>query len=470
MSLAKCIIYGGLDEIRTCINQGAEINQIDEYGYNPLVQAAIVNDVEKAKLLLEHGAEIDFADLSGRTALHWAADNNNLALASLLLKKGADPNAYTRAGLPVLGMPFLRNYGQMKDLLYRHNASLEFVQDFINTKLLGHRFDLTGRVDLVDPQGRFFEIEFEGFYFEFSLAMIISNLIDFRNNYGGKHLRPFFDKLNIIIAALSNGEQLLKYQHYLIDKHEHNDNIEKLLHIRPLFLPIAYEGHAISLIRYGNWLVRCDRGEYGRQHGTVIIYKIQNTQHFTRKLCKNLLYKRQYKHIIDDGLGAYLELQTKYTLPLSHQISGNCSWANLEATIPALMFMLLLDEAMASKVVDIEACKQQAMNFYNDWKEWDKSRALHFCTQSFYDPNTSPARKASKAATLAAILYQECEFGKPTDFAKAEKILDILMQEEYQYILRTYVEIFKNDMTNQQTRYFFEFLEDNAINIESLKK
>ena len=130
----------------------ADIDFLDEYGYTPLIQTAIVNNVEMAKLLVEHGVDVNMADLTGRAALHWAIDNENIELTTLLLENKADPNIYTIASQPVLVKPILRNNNELKFLLCRFDADATFANDYINTKLLGHRFELKGFVDIVDPK------------------------------------------------------------------------------------------------------------------------------------------------------------------------------------------------------------------------------------------------------------------------------------------------------------------------------
>lgn len=176
-TLAKQIIFGSINDVALYLKRDdCVLNQIDEYGYTPLIQTAIVNSVPKAKLILEAGADVDFSDLSGRTALHWAADNNNAELVKLLLEHRANPNAFTRAGQPVLAISVLRNQDAIKKLLYQYGADLNFAQDFINAKLLGHRFELEGRADIVNNIGTFIEVEFEGFYLEFSLEIVAESL------------------------------------------------------------------------------------------------------------------------------------------------------------------------------------------------------------------------------------------------------------------------------------------------------
>lgn len=468
-TLSKQIIFGSLSDVSTFIQRGGVVlNEIDEYGYSPLIQTAIVNSVPKAKVLLEAGADIQFTDLTGRSALHWAVDNNNMELAKLFLEHRANPNAYTRAGQPVLAMPLLRNQNPIKKLLYRYGADLNFAQDFINAKLLGHRFELEGRVDIVDNLGTFIEVEFEGFYLEFSLALVAESLIDFRHNFGGKHLREYFPNLHIIINAMKGGAELIKYQHYLVEIKEHEQVINTILDHKPLLIPIAYEGHAISFIKYRDWLIRCDRGAYGRDHGTVIFYKMGQPDRLNKSLIKNLIYKRQGKMFIDEGLIEMLDLQPIATLPLSVQISGNCSWANIEAVIPTMMFILLLEQQQTTGDYDVEECKRKAMYFYEEWLEWDKNRAMYFCMNSFYHAN--PARKASKACILAAILYQQCRYLNENDREKAEKILPILTLPEYNFILKSYFKVYYSQKDDQRIKDLAEFLDEFGIDLNQFIK
>ena len=111
----------------------------------------------------------------------------------MLLAHGADPNAYTLTGDPVLVKPLLRRQSRLKQLLIRSGANIDFAQDYINTKLLGHRFELVGYADIVDHQQRFIEVDFEGFILEFTIGIILNSLQEYRNNFSARHLRGFFD-------------------------------------------------------------------------------------------------------------------------------------------------------------------------------------------------------------------------------------------------------------------------------------
>jgi hypothetical protein len=453
MSLSKKIIYGSDQEVASFLKTKPKLNIIDEYGYTPLIQTAIINSVSKAKLLMAAGAEIDFTDLTGRTALFWAADNNNLELCSLYLKYHADPNAYSSGGQPILVMPLMKNHREVKKLLISAGAKLYFAQDFLNAKLIGHGFELEGRVDIVDTRNVFIEIELEGFYLRFTLEVVASSLVDFRNSFAAKKMRKYFPTLDKIIHSLRAAIELIRLQHYLVDVKQFLDKINSLLDIEPLILPISFGGHAITLIKCQDTLIRCDRGEYGRDNGTVIYCNIQHQPRLTKSLCRDLLYKRQHPEYINSGLINYLGLQPKNILRLPIQKTGNCSWANVEAVIPAIMFQ--------DKI-----CEKEALNFYYEWREWNNTRSLDFCIQSLKE--SEPARRYAKSALLAAILFQSCNNENSKDRQKSNKILAILSRPEYLQILKCYAKTFNKEQNNPLWQSFTNYLEEYGINLEKL--
>ncbi len=118
-------------------------------------------------------------------------------------------------------------------------------------------------------------------------------------------------------------------------------------------------------------------------------------------------------------------------MPISSQIAGNCSWANVQAVIPVAYALLTMD---TPENLDY----RQAMRLYNDWVEWDKDRALDECLQRFNW--ASPARKASIAAMLGGILFQTCDHDHVHHVERAEKILAVLTLPEYSYVLQSYLD------------------------------
>ena len=463
MSLANTIIYGTPAEIEQHLQEGADVNQLDEYGFYPIIEAAITNSVDKAAVLIAHGADVNQADVTGRTALHWAVDNNNIPLCKLLLENKANVNAYTIGGQSALVYPLLREQHALKNLLYRYRADLNFAQDFINTKLLGHRYELKGYVDIVDSEGRFAELDYDGFFLEFTIDIIRHSLERFINNFAAKHLRSYFNYLQKIIHAYATASELLRYQQYTLKVEDYSNKIDSLLNQDLLLLPVAYEGHGVTFVKYKNLLVKCDRGENSKIEGTVVIYQINNLQQFNNGLIKHLLYKRQPKEIIHGGINQMLGLQTVGHLPVTSQIIGNCSWANVEAAIPAMLFLQMLEHNNTKR--EIKKYRDTAMRFFNEWEEWDRDRALEECIQSF--AGASKARKASKAAILGSILLQKCQYGVPKHAKNAERILTILTIPDYLYVLQSYIQVFWKNKRTPAGKNLVQLLDDCGVKIPS---
>lgn len=451
--LSDEIIYGTPEGVKNWLEQGAVVNEIDAYGFTPLIQTTIVNNTQMAALVLQKGAEVNEPDLTGRCALHWAADNNNYELCKLLLQRQADPNAYTVASQPVLVSPLLRGQKRLKQLFYDHKADLNFAQDFINTKLLGHRYELQGYVDIVNHKGQFIALDFAGFYLEFTLGVIQHSLKNYQNNFASRALRGYFKYLKQIMLALNAAAELIRYQHYLVDIAEHQLRINSLLSQDPLIIPIAYEGHAITLIKCGPWIARCDRGEQGRLEGCVVISRIGKRDAWTKELIKSLIYKKQNKEFIHTELPKILGLERIKTLPIPPQITGNCSWANVEACIPTLLYLLQMQESQ----LDFVQIERTSMHIYQHWLEWEREMALHECIARF--DQASPARKASIATILAALIYQNCEAFLHHDLDQANKIIPLLIIPEYQYILKSYVQAYGLQPKDAKSKAFMDLLD-----------
>lgn len=464
-TLSDAIIYDSAEAVQQ-LATSPDLNKFDEYGYTPLIQTAIVNDTQKAQIVINAGADVNGFDLTGRTALHWAAENNNLELCKLLLKHKANPNAYTRAGQPVLVMPLLRNYRSITKLIRSRGGDLNFAQDFINTKLLGHRFELLGQVDIVDNTNTFIEINYEGFYLEFTVALALHSLLSFQNNYAARNLRPLFNQIGKIATAIHIASKLISYQNYLVNVEQNQSTIQKLLSYPLRMIPVAYQGHAISFMQLGPYFARCDRGAFGKKHGTAIIYVMKHPELFTDQLIQKLMYTRQHSAFIERGIDETLDLIPLMTLPLSPQTAGNCSWANTEGSAPIMLAMLLLYELHDHSQQDLKIIEKEAMNFYENWVEWDKRIALIHCIDAFKYANK--ARRASKAAVLAAIFFQSCDYDDPKDREKVKKILPILTNAQYRYILKSYVDVYCKDSESEDAKRLLGILDDFGIDASQL--
>lgn len=463
MSFSDDVINSKFNKVILAIQNGQNLDFIDEYGYTPLIQAAIHNNPEMASLLLKHGAKTDPIDISGQNALHWAIDNDNLDLVSLLIKYKADTNAYTQDGQPPLFKPILRKNKSLQNVLIKAGADLNFAKDYINAKLMGHRFELKGNTDVYTTNGLFIDIDMEGFYLEFSIGLIHDSLEKFINSYTANRLKLPLDDLKIIIKSLDNAAQLRVFKHYNQKIEDHLSKIQKLLEMDLLLLPVSYGGHAITFIKQQDAWAKCDRGVQ-KSTDPIVIYKMSKSDSLTFKFYKELLYTRQTEKTIKQDLHVDLGLEAFAKLPIHHQITGNCSWANVEASVPTMLFILLY-----RKIKDIKNLPILVKNIakiHEAWLEWDKDRALEESLLSFQEASYN--RKKAKATLLGSVLFQACNYQKPRDIVRAKKILAILMQKEFQYILQAYVNVFIKGAKGQVAKNFHEVLKACGLKLTDL--
>ncbi len=434
MDLSHAILHGNLDLVAQILSVTENINYLDEYGYSPLTQAVIADSLDKVKLLLEAGADPNQKDATGRTALYWAVSNDNLELTRLLLEYKGDPNSYNISSEPILARPIMRHNDALKSLLVEHGGSTEFANDYIKVKLLGHRYELIGSVDIVDTKGVFTEVDYEGFYLESSIDLIRYSLTAFQHNFASRAIAPWFDAISLIYDALAQSQLLLKQDHYLAKEANQMRAVHQFLKQDNFILPINQEGHALSLVKYGQLLSIIDRAKDSPPNDRIPIFYINRLARITPELIFQLAYERQQVKQIHSGLKELLSLQEIDSLPIADQQIGNCSWANIEATIPIMKFMMSFDNH--STDIDKQGLYADALELFHRWRHWDRDRALDFMIQDF-KPAT-PARKASIAALLACILFQHCTIEHDDSYQVARRIIPVVLTREYEYILESY--------------------------------
>ncbi len=440
-NIADAIIHGTLSDVKAQARANEHLNFIDQYGYTPLIETCIMDDIEKAKVLLEYNPDVNLADLVGHTALHWAVDNHNLPLCELLLQHKADPNAYSIAGMPVLVKPLLRDQKELKKLLMQYGAKLTFANDFINAKMLGHRFELTGYVDIINANNQFTEIALEGFILEFTLEALKKSLEDYKNNFSARRWQKQFSIVKLILSALQRASKLVRFQHYNIDFKKHMDKIAPLMEIDPLIIPVAQEGHAMTLIRAGNLLAMCDRATYEDQTADdnldrVKIFYMNKPWKLKPDLIAELIYVRQNMNLFRKMLPVNVGMQEVATLPLKAQIAGNCSWANIEACIPTLFYMTCMNDPEKSGERLMRE-KQIAMELYADWQAWDQERSIDYFIQNFATADAK--RRATIAEILCAVLFQACSADNKKDLDRIKKIVPIIKTKDLEYIPESYI-------------------------------
>lgn len=322
LSLADAIIEEDMDSVRQFMRYNVDVNQMDEYGFTPLIEATIVDNIEIARFLLENGANPNQQDVTGNTALHWAAENNNLALCKLLLENRSDPSAYNLSGQSALVMPTLRQQSELKQLLIHSGSDQVFAQDYINLKLLGHMFELIGPATIIDPKNNYVEVDFEGFFLEVTLGLISDSLIQFQNHFAARKLRRYSGLTHLIVEALQRASELIKYQQYRVNLKKAMTKINPIIHQEPLIIPVGYEGHAITFIKHGDIWVKCDRREDSRLYDNIMYYRVTHPENLNDKLIKSLIYVKQNSELINDELDKILGLKPITELKVEAQFSG----------------------------------------------------------------------------------------------------------------------------------------------------
>lgn len=438
MSLSETIIYDSDENAVKAIQKGADINERDRFGLRPLIQAVICKKPSTLEALVAAGVDLEQGDFIDRTALQWAADRDELEICNYLLEAGANPNHYSADGQPILVNPILREQLDLVELFVKHSANYQFAQDFISAKLLGHRFELTGEADIVSTDGKFIPLSFEGFILEFSTGLIRRSLHNFMNSIPGQKFKEFAPKLSRVLQALKNAGQLTEYSRHK-DKSPFEPAIDVMLDNDLLLLPAAYQGHAITFIKYGNLWAKCDRG-VGVIANTVVVSDIGNPYRANKELFKKILYQKKSPEFVTTGIQQELALKTLTTLPTRHQLSGNCSWANVETSVPTMLFMLSFNPEIHNNLRTITALQKQIYQFYHAWTEWDQDSALEEAIEDF--AAADHLRKLSKAIILGGILVQRCDARYQTHVARAKKILSILTQPDFSFILENYCRIF----------------------------
>ncbi len=268
-------------------------------------------------------------------------------------------------------------------------------------------------------------------------------------------MRQYFPYLHHVMDAFDIAGQLLQLQHLVHFTDESNAKLRQLLKAPLLVLPAASRGHAMCFVKFHHWWAKIDRGENSLKEGSVNIYKITRQEAFDVNFMREFLYKKQGRRYFHQVINQQLGLMPIAQIPISSQIAGNCSWANMQAAVPVAY-------ALQQLFADGEMHADEAIRVYDTWVEWDKDRALDECVHRFYLAN--PLRKASIGSMLGAVLFQSCDYANAHHVLRAEKILTILTLHGYYYILQSYLEIYCVQRLTRRGNNLLKLLDDCGIN------
>jgi hypothetical protein len=97
MKTKRCLAEEAESGDETCvgswIQEGCDPNELDNYGYTPLLNAASLGRLNAVSELISNGADVNKVGPFGYTPLHAAAQNGHREIVALLLSSGANLNA-----------------------------------------------------------------------------------------------------------------------------------------------------------------------------------------------------------------------------------------------------------------------------------------------------------------------------------------------------------------------------------------
>mmetsp|Transcript_38691 Transcript_38691/g.82300 ORF Transcript_38691/g.82300 Transcript_38691/m.82300 type:complete len:202 (+) Transcript_38691:96-701(+) len=97
---------GDESQIKQLVEEGAALNQKDDYGWTALRYAVRRNQPEAVRQLLQSGADVNLASESGRTPLMSAVANDLDDMAKILVDSGADISFQNEDGLTAYDLSF----------------------------------------------------------------------------------------------------------------------------------------------------------------------------------------------------------------------------------------------------------------------------------------------------------------------------------------------------------------------------
>ena len=121
--------------IELLLENGANINSVDNNNGTSLHWACDSTTTETAMMLLENGADVDIKDNEERTPLHWAIDRNHYDLSAELLKRGADINAVDKHKKTPLHWACTRANAQIVEMLLSNGSDVNSQENHSRTPL-----------------------------------------------------------------------------------------------------------------------------------------------------------------------------------------------------------------------------------------------------------------------------------------------------------------------------------------------
>lgn len=121
---------GSKSEISSFFKENKEVNcnQINSYGFTPLIMACYYNNKAAVLSFLERNIELDYISPEG-TALMALAVKGNLELTEILLANGANPDLTNVEGITALMYAVQFENKKLVELLLQYNANKKLLDN-----------------------------------------------------------------------------------------------------------------------------------------------------------------------------------------------------------------------------------------------------------------------------------------------------------------------------------------------------
>jgi len=134
--LNQAVVDGDIDEVKSQISAGADVNSKDaRTGWTLLHIAIRKQRTEIAQFLIDKGADVNARDNRGRMPLHFAAEVGQKEIVEKLIAKGAEINVMDGQADNALSLARKNNHKEVVDLLTKHGAQEPNPQDLFGDRL-----------------------------------------------------------------------------------------------------------------------------------------------------------------------------------------------------------------------------------------------------------------------------------------------------------------------------------------------
>ena len=167
-NLLRAVALGTVEEVRTLLQQGASLEDRDDWERTPWLLSLQAADQRKAELLLAAGVDRNDVGRCGKTPLQYAVEMDNPVLLAWLLSEGFDANAVDEFGrTPLLTAAeygyadcviVLLNAGADPGNAYRARALFDENKPYERHPQPVWCYDRFGRTTTWLPDGRIIEI------------------------------------------------------------------------------------------------------------------------------------------------------------------------------------------------------------------------------------------------------------------------------------------------------------------------